>query len=87
MISCGGFFSEKGIILNKKGEKMANIMMTDVCNLRCPYCFANEFVNKDTNEISEENFRKAVDFIVGDGSHSSVGLIGGEPTVHSHFEE
>ena len=66
---------------------MANIMMTDVCNLRCPYCFANEFVNKDTNEISEENFNRAVDFIVGDGSHSSVGLIGGEPTVHSQFEK
>lgn len=65
---------------------MANIMMTDVCNLRCPYCFANEFVNKDTNEISEENFEKAVEFIVGDGSRSSLGLIGGEPTVHSKFE-
>ncbi len=66
---------------------MANIMMTDVCNLRCPYCFANEFVNKDTNAISEENFDKAVDFIVGDGSHSSVGLIGGEPTIHPDFEK
>ena len=65
---------------------MANIMMTDVCNLHCPYCFANEFVNKDKNEISAEAFKKAVNFIVGDGSHSSVGLIGGEPTVHSQFE-
>lgn len=66
---------------------MANIMMTDVCNLRCPYCFANEFVNKDKNEISEENFEKAVDFIVGDKSRSSIGLIGGEPTLHSQFEK
>lgn len=66
---------------------MANIMMTDVCNLRCPYCFANEFVNKDKNEISEENFEKAVDFIVGDKSRSSLGLIGGEPTLHSQFEK
>lgn len=65
---------------------MANIMMTDVCNLHCPYCFANEFVNKDRNEITEEAFEKAVDFILGDGSHSTVGLIGGEPTVHSRFE-
>lgn len=65
---------------------MANIMMTDVCNLRCPYCFANEFVNKDKNEITEEAFDKAVDFIVNDGSHSSVGLIGGEPTIHSKFD-
>lgn len=65
---------------------MANIMMTDVCNLHCPYCFANEFVNKDKNEISEETFDKAVDFILSDGSHNTVGLIGGEPTVHSQFD-
>lgn len=66
---------------------MANIMMTDVCNLRCPYCFANEFVNKDKNEISFENFKKAANFILGDGSTHTVGLIGGEPTIHSHFDE
>lgn len=65
---------------------MANIMLTDVCNLNCPYCFANEFVNKDKNEISEEVFDKAVEFIIGDGTHSTVGLIGGEPTIHSKFE-
>lgn len=65
---------------------MANIMMTDACNLNCPYCFANEFVNKDKNEITESAFEKAVDFIVNDHSHSTVGLIGGEPTVHSKFD-
>lgn len=66
---------------------MANIMLTDVCNLRCPYCFANEFVNKDKNEITFENFKKAANFILGDGSTHTVGLIGGEPTIHSHFDK
>lgn len=66
---------------------MANIMVTDSCNLHCPYCFANEFVNKDRNEITEEAFEKAVDFILGDGSQHRIGLIGGEPTTHSHFAE
>ncbi len=65
---------------------MANIMLTDVCNLNCSYCFANEFVNKDKNEITEKAFDRAVDFIVGDGTHESVGLIGGEPTIHSRFD-
>ena len=65
---------------------MANIMMTDVCNLHCPYCFANEFVNKNRNDITEENFDKAVDFILRDGTHKSIGLIGGEPTTHPQFE-
>ncbi len=65
---------------------MANIMLTDACNLKCPYCFANEFVNKDKNDITEEAFDEATDFIVGDGTHTSVGLVGGEPTIHPRFE-
>ena len=66
---------------------MPNIMLTDVCNLRCSYCFANEFVNKDANEISIENFKKALDFIATDPNEKAVGLIGGEPTIHSKFKE
>ena len=65
---------------------MANIMLTDACNLKCPYCFANEFVNKDKNDITKEAFDEATDFIVGDGTHTLVGLIGGEPTIHPRFE-
>ncbi len=66
---------------------MPNIMLTEVCNLRCPYCFANEFVNKNPNEISIENFKKALDFIATDPNNRCVGLIGGEPTIHSQFKE
>lgn len=65
---------------------MANIMITDACNLRCPYCFANEFVNRDHSEITVDAFEKAVNFIVDDGSEKSLGIIGGEPTLHSKFD-
>ena len=66
---------------------MPNIMLTNRCNLGCPYCFANEFVNVDANEITLENFRRALDFIVGDGTQRRVGLIGGEPTLHTRLHE
>ena len=69
---------------------MANIMITKKCNLACPYCFANEFVNAEKSEnmdITIENFQKILDFIVGDGSVKSVGLIGGEPTCHKNFDD
>ncbi len=65
---------------------MANIFLTNKCNLKCPYCFANEFTGKEISEISYENFIKAVDFIKQD-STSVIGLIGGEPTLHSKFSE
>ncbi len=66
---------------------MPNIMLTDVCNLRCPYCFANEFVNKAANEISIENFKRALDFICTDPNNRRIGLIGGEPTIHSNLKK
>lgn len=61
-------------------------MLTDTCNLRCPYCFANEFVNHGINEISVENFKKALDFAATE-PNDKLGLIGGEPTLHSNFKE
>ena len=63
---------------------MANIVMTEVCNLRCPYCFANEFVNQNAEEISYINFVEAKEFILSDAL-GHVGLIGGEPLLHSEF--
>lgn len=65
---------------------MANIMITEKCNLKCPYCFADEFVNKHCVHMSMDNIRKAVDFILTD-PNERVGLIGGEPTLHPQFRE
>ena len=64
---------------------MPNIVITYQCNLHCPYCFANEFVNKTKTNISFEDFKKAVDFIISSGE-SRVGLIGGEPLIHPEFD-
>ena len=68
----------------KGSEHMANIMLTYRCNLHCPYCFANEFVNKEKTNISLSNFLKAVSFITANGPET-IYLIGGEPTVHPGF--
>lgn len=65
---------------------MANIMLTYRCNLKCPYCFANEFVNHSRNDISMENFMVALKFLKTSGN-KHIGLIGGEPTLHAQFRE
>ena len=64
---------------------MAHIMLTKACNLNCKYCFANEFVNKARDFISVQNFKTAVDFITK--TSDTLGLIGGEPTIHPQFNE
>ncbi len=65
---------------------MANIVLTYKCNLNCPYCFANEFVNKTSQSISFEDFLKAYYFIKKT-PQERIGIIGGEPTLHPDFEK
>ena len=65
---------------------MANIFLTRKCNLNCSYCFADEFVNKANEEITIDNFKTALQFIKTH-KDEKVGLIGGEPTLHSAFAE
>jgi hypothetical protein len=66
---------------------MANIMVNEACNLRCPYCFAEEFVNQNPKEMSLGDFRTALDFVMSDRSDRQVGIIGGEPLLYTHIEE
>ncbi len=69
---------------------MANIMINENCNQKCPYCFASEFVNINKNNITYENFLKAVDFILTDDDKNRpgrLGIIGGEPLLHPDFDK
>ncbi len=65
---------------------MANIFLTSKCNLKCPYCFADEFVNKNNEVITLDNFKIALDYIKRTPGER-VGLIGGEPLLHPEFSE
>ena len=59
-----------------------NIMMNNICNLRCSYCFAqNEMTEHTPEHISEENFRTFLDFLK-ENKFPTVRMIGGEPTLH-----
>ena len=66
---------------------MANIMVNEACNLHCPYCFAEEFVNKNPKEMTFEEFRVALNFALSDEFQRQVGIIGGEPLLYSHINE
>lgn len=67
---------------------MANIIINNFCNLNCSYCFANDIVNIDKNkEISLFNLKKIINWILKDSSNEYIGIIGGEPTLHSKFKD
>lgn len=73
---------------------MANIILTEYCNLNCPYCFANEMITdakkiKDNKNITLEQLNNILNWLMPTAIQGNfrVGLIGGEPTLHPQFKE
>ena len=62
---------------------MANIVLSGKCNLRCPYCFAEDFTSEQSDDITLDSFLRALDFASEEGS---IGLIGGEPLIYKEFD-
>lgn len=70
---------------------MANLMVANVCNLNCPYCFAAIYMKhaspgKKTAFISPETFDHHLDFLERSQIRQAR-LIGGEPTLHPQLPQ
>ena len=65
---------------------MPNIAIVNYCNLKCPYCFADDMIQDKSVSISIDDYCKMLEFI-SRTPHNHVGIIGGEPTLHPDFEE
>ena len=68
---------------------MAVIDLTNRCNLRCPFCFANSAVTGKVYEVSLEQVRQMLELIrsVRPAPSPCLQYSGGEPTLHPDFIE
>src|SRR5688500_10312168 len=66
---------------------MPNFIITNTCNLSCPFCFASEHMDGEasgsTARMSLEEFRRQLGF----AGVQVVRFCGGEPTLHPDFIE
>ena len=72
-----------------------NLIITDVCNRNCPYCFAEPKMNhsqqknqtqKKNRHITIKNYSVYLDFLKK-SKDNKLKLLGGEPTLHPKFTE
>lgn len=67
-----------------------NILFTNFCNLRCPYCFARgKFISEKASKdsyLSIKNLRIIINFLKK-SRQREIGVIGGEPTLHPEFQK
>lgn len=68
---------------------MPNILLTNSCNRKCPYCFALAQVELGVARASWEMSETELETVLGylDFRRDAVSLLGGEPTLHSRFGE
>lgn len=67
---------------------MPNIAIIKHCNLKCPYCFADDMIQEnESKEISLEQFQNILNWIGRIPLQGHIGIIGGEPTLHTQFKE
>jgi MoaA/NifB/PqqE/SkfB family radical SAM enzyme len=63
---------------------MANILLTTRCNLKCPYCFAQEKLDGKRISMAMSDVEKVIDFLKR-SNHPYFRAMGGEPTLHPEF--
>ena len=64
-----------------------NIILNSYCNLKCNYCFADEYMEEN---VKTPDKSMDYDFFLEDllprvKSASLINFMGGEPTLHPHF--
>jgi len=74
--------------LPQKPSGRLNLMLTRRCNQACPYCFAANAMESSGSrlDMSWEECVECLDFMKRSQS-SEVALLGGEPTLHTRFED
>lgn len=68
---------------------MPNIAITNCCNLKCPYCFADDMIHEEQHFMSIKELKEILFFLTPEFQfqpHQSIGIIGGEPTLHPNFK-
>ena len=63
---------------------MANIIINNYCNLKCPYCFADDIKHDKPKNMSLKEFKSILEFI---GYYEHISILGGEPTLHPKIEQ
>lgn len=65
---------------------MPNIAINNYCNLRCPYCFADDMIKEKNKFMPLDNYKKVLKYLISNRS-GRIGIIGGEPTLHPLFKQ
>jgi uncharacterized radical SAM superfamily Fe-S cluster-containing enzyme len=72
---------------NLRNEQIADLIVTDKCNMSCPFCIASYMLNIDKLDLDIETLKEYVLPLLKEKDITHVGISGGEPTVNKNLLE
>lgn len=74
---------------NRLQTHFYHLLLTNYCNQKCPFCYAGKLMAtpKNTREMSLENLTLILNKFGRATGLKQVKVLGGEPTLHSRFDE
>ena len=72
---------------NLKNEQIADLIVTDKCNLNCPFCIASYMLNIDKKVLDIKTLQDFVLPLLKEKNITHVGISGGEPTANKYLVE
>ncbi len=65
----------------------AYIEITNICNLNCRSCYNRSGLNCERRELSFDQIKEICNRLISQFGCKSIGISGGEPTLHSEFDK
>lgn len=75
------------INFNLENNKIADLIVTDMCNMSCPFCIASYMLNKDKKTMSLDEIRDFAIPVLKSNGITHVGISGGEPSLLKHLPD
>jgi len=70
---------------NLKNEQIADLIVTDKCNMNCPFCIASYMINTDKKELDIKTLNEFVLPLLKEKGITHIGISGGEPTLNEYL--
>ena len=79
-----GHFSVESIYKNRKDHMVVNLLMTKVCNAKCPYCYQSNYECTDTTMMSKQVLDDTMAFLFSKFADDMLTFtfFGGEPLLN-----
>ena len=72
---------------NLDNSKLSDLIVTDICNMNCPFCIASYMINTEHQYLTIDMLENTIIPLYKSKGITHVGISGGEPSIHPELPQ